>query len=221
LRELDILRRAKHANIVKLVEEYNTNEFAFLIFEYCKGGDLLELLRDESSNKLSESETCNIVYELTKAIAYIHSLSIVHRDVKLENVLIQKHLDSTRTIKLADFGLAVRVDENEKSLMDKCGTPSYVAPEILAGTGYGLQVDIWSLGVCFYMLMCGYAPFIGESDEQIFEAVKCGELKFADLDWAHVSAEARHLVQRMLDRNPQSRITAPDILKHDWFAKFS
>jgi serine/threonine protein kinase len=196
-------------------------EFAFLVFEYCKGGDLLELLHSESSGKLSESDACSVTYELTKAVAYIHSLCIVHRDIKLENVLIQKHLDASRTIKLADFGLAVRLDENKKKLTDKCGTPIYVAPEILSGDGYGLEVDVWSLGVVFYILLCGYAPFQSDNDEQTLEIVKNGELRFVDLDWSLVSVQVRHLIQQMLDRNLHSRISASDILKHDWFSKFS
>lgn len=154
--ELEILRKAKHPNIVKLVEEYKTDEYVYLIMEFLKAGDLLEDLSEKKT--YSEREASKMVADLASAIAYLHSQSIVHRDLKLENILIQNFNDGTITLKLGDFGLAEKLDEK---LNLKCGSPVYVAPEILFGKPYGFEVDVWSLGIITYILLCGYAPFQG------------------------------------------------------------
>lgn len=154
--ELDILRKCKHPNIVKLIEEYKTKEHVYLIMEFLKAGDLLEELT--AKKKFEEREVALMLSNLTSAIAYLHSEQIVHRDVKLENILIHRANDSSQVLKLADFGLAIRLDGK---LNQKCGSPIYVAPEILNGKPYGYEVDVWSLGVITYILLCGFAPYQG------------------------------------------------------------
>jgi len=156
--ELEILRRIKHPNIVKLIEEYKTEDYVYLIMEFLKAGDLLDDVT--AKKKYTEKEAAHMVYNLTSAVAYLHAHEIVHRDVKLENVLVQRMADGMRTLKLADFGLATKLEQG-KLLNQKCGSPVYVAPEILLGKSYGFEVDVWSLGVIMYILLCGYAPFQG------------------------------------------------------------
>ncbi len=156
--ELEILRRVKHPNIVKLIEEYKTKDHVYLIMEFLKAGDLLDDLT--ARKKYTEKEAALMLHNLTSAVAYLHAHELVHRDIKLENILIQKSVDGSRTLKLADFGLAIRLERDQK-LNQKCGSPVYVAPEILLGKSYGYEVDIWSLGVIMYILLGGYAPFQG------------------------------------------------------------
>ena len=155
--ELEILRKVKHPNIVKLIEEYKTDEYVYLIMEFLKAGDLLEDLTVKK--KYEEKEAAQMIINLTSAVAHLHSESIVHRDVKLENILIQNLQDGIQVLKLGDFGLATKL--NEGKLNQKCGSPIYVAPEILLGEAYGFEVDVWSLGIITYILLCGFAPFQG------------------------------------------------------------
>ncbi|XP_029412591.1 serine/threonine-protein kinase DCLK2 isoform X18 [Nannospalax galili] len=152
--EVSILRRVKHPNIIMLVEEMETATELFLVMELVKGGDLFDAIT--SSTKYTERDGSAMVYNLANALRYLHSLSIVHRDIKPENLLVCEYPDGTKSLKLGDFGLATVV---EGPLFTVCGTPTYVAPEIIAETGYGLKVDIWAAGVITYILLCGFPPF--------------------------------------------------------------
>lgn len=152
--EVSILRRVKHPNIIMLVEEMETATELFLVMELVKGGDLFDAIT--SSTKYTERDGSAMVYNLANALRYLHGLSIVHRDIKPENLLVCEYPDGTKSLKLGDFGLATVV---EGPLYTVCGTPTYVAPEIIAETGYGLKVDIWAAGVITYILLCGFPPF--------------------------------------------------------------
>uniref|UniRef100_A0A4W5JSX3 Protein kinase domain-containing protein n=1 Tax=Hucho hucho TaxID=62062 RepID=A0A4W5JSX3_9TELE len=150
-----ILRRVKHPNIVLLIEEMDTYSELYLVMELVKGGDLFDAIT--STNRYTERDASGMLYNLANAIKYLHSLNIVHRDVKPENLLVYEHADGSKSLKLGDFGLATVVDG---PLYTVCGTPTYVAPEIIAETGYGLKVDIWAVGVIAYILLCGFPPFL-------------------------------------------------------------
>ena len=212
--ELEILRKAKHPNIIKLVEEYKTDSFVYLIMEFLKAGDLLDDLSVKKT--YNEKDASNMVADLASAISYLHSKSIVHRDLKLENILIQNLNDGSKTLKLGDFGLAEKIDDK---LNRKCGSPIYVAPEILLGKPYGFEVDVWSLGIITYILLCGYAPYQGDDDDKTFELIKSNELLFQKPYWDDVSEGAIDLIKKMLDRDQKTRITAEEILKHKWIVE--
>ncbi|XP_070613905.1 serine/threonine-protein kinase DCLK2 isoform X3 [Erythrolamprus reginae] len=152
--EVSILRRVKHPNIIMLIEEMDTVTELYLVMELVKGGDLFDAIT--SSTKYTERDGSAMVYNLASALKYLHGLSIVHRDIKPENLLVCEYPDGTKSLKLGDFGLATVV---EGPLYTVCGTPTYVAPEIIAETGYGLKVDIWAAGVITYILLCGFPPF--------------------------------------------------------------
>jgi len=209
--ELKILRKAKHPNIIKLVEEYRSKTHLYLIMELLKYGDLLDAITN--SVKYTEKDASGMVYNLASAINYLHSNSIVHRDIKLENILIQKHSNGLKSLKLGDFGLAIELKE---SLNQICGSPYYVAPEVLYGRDYGLEVDVWSLGVVTYILLCGFAPFRGDTEDDTYKQIKHGTLEFPSPYWDNITVNAKDLISRMLDRDQKSRIKASEILTHQW-----
>ncbi|KAM4714163.1 serine/threonine-protein kinase DCLK2-like isoform 2-T3 [Anableps anableps] len=152
--EVAVLRRVRHPSIIQLIEVDETPTQLFLVMELVKGGDLFDAIT--SSTKYSERDASAMVFNLAGAIKYLHRMNIVHRDIKPENLLVCEYPDGTKSLKLGDFGLATVV---EGPLYTVCGTPTYVAPEIIAETGYGLKVDIWAAGVIAYILLCGFPPF--------------------------------------------------------------
>uniref|UniRef100_A0A8C9VC47 non-specific serine/threonine protein kinase n=1 Tax=Scleropages formosus TaxID=113540 RepID=A0A8C9VC47_SCLFO len=211
--EVSILRRVKHPNIVLLIEEMDTYSELYLVMELVKGGDLFDAIT--STNKYTERDASGMLYNLASAIKYLHSLNIVHCDIKPENLLVYEHQDGSKSLKLGDFGLATVVDG---PLYTVCGTPTYVAPEIIAETGYGLKVDIWAAGVITYILLCGFPPFRGTSDDQeaLFDQILMGQLDFPSPYWDSVSDSAKELITCMLQVEVDQRYTAPQVLDHPW-----
>lgn len=135
---------------------------------------------------------------------YCHDFDIVHRDLKPENLLLTSK-DDDASIKLADFGFAKKIDVDSYGLTTACGTPGYVAPEILEGHAYGKAVDIWSVGVITYILLCGYPPFHDENHNALFKKIKRGKFQFDSPYWDHVSDDAKDLITKMLVTNPNDR----------------
>ncbi|XP_051253164.1 serine/threonine-protein kinase DCLK1b [Dicentrarchus labrax] len=211
--EVSILRRVKHPNIVLLIEEMDTHSELYLVMELVKGGDLFDAIT--SSNKYTERDASCMLFNLASAIKYLHSLNIVHRDIKPENLLVYEHHDGSKSLKLGDFGLATVVNG---PLYTVCGTPTYVAPEIVAETGYGLKVDIWAAGVITYILLCGFPPFrgSGEDQEALFEQILRGLLDFPASYWDNVSDTAKALITGMLQVEVDQRYTAVQVLDHPW-----
>ncbi|XP_059400452.1 serine/threonine-protein kinase DCLK1-like isoform X5 [Carassius carassius] len=211
--EVAILRRVKHPNIVLLIEEMDTYSELYLVMELVKGGDLFDAIT--SANRYTERDASSMLYNLANAIKYLHSLNIVHRDIKPENLLVYEHQDGSKSLKLGDFGLATVVDG---PLYTVCGTPTYVAPEIIAETGYGLKVDIWAAGVITYILLCGFPPFRGSTDDQetLFDQILLGQLEFPLPYWDNVSDSAKKLIVSMLQVEVDQRYTALQVLEHPW-----
>ncbi|XP_074128619.1 serine/threonine-protein kinase DCLK2 isoform X1 [Sminthopsis crassicaudata] len=211
--EVSILRRVKHPNIIMLIEEMDTATELFLVMELVKGGDLFDAIT--SSTKYTERDGSAMVYNLASALKYLHGLNIVHRDIKPENLLVCEYPDGTKSLKLGDFGLATVV---EGPLYTVCGTPTYVAPEIIAETGYGLKVDIWAAGVITYILLCGFPPFRSENNlqEDLFDQILAGKLEFPAPYWDNITDSAKELISQMLQVNVEARCTAGQILSHPW-----
>ncbi|XP_073899643.1 serine/threonine-protein kinase DCLK1 isoform X1 [Castor canadensis] len=211
--EVSILRRVKHPNIVLLIEEMDVPTELYLVMELVKGGDLFDAIT--STNKYTERDASGMLYNLASAIKYLHSLNIVHRDIKPENLLVYEHQDGSKSLKLGDFGLATIVDG---PLYTVCGTPTYVAPEIIAETGYGLKVDIWAAGVITYILLCGFPPFRGSGDDQevLFDQILMGQVDFPSPYWDNVSDSAKELITMMLLVNVDQRFSAMQVLEHPW-----
>ncbi|XP_048365116.1 serine/threonine-protein kinase DCLK2 isoform X2 [Sphaerodactylus townsendi] len=211
--EVSILRRVKHPNIIMLIEEMDTATELYLVMELVKGGDLFDAIT--SSTKYTERDGSAMVYNLASALKYLHGLNIVHRDIKPENLLVCEYSDGTKSLKLGDFGLATVV---EGPLYTVCGTPTYVAPEIIAETGYGLKVDIWAAGVITYILLCGFPPFRSENNvqEDLFDQILVGKLEFPSPYWDNITDSAKELISLMLQVNVEARYTAAQILNHPW-----
>ncbi|XP_064417708.1 serine/threonine-protein kinase DCLK2 isoform X3 [Latimeria chalumnae] len=213
--EVAILRRVKHPNIIMLIEEVDTSSELYLVMELVKGGDLFDAIT--SSTKYTERDASAMVYNLASALKYLHSLNIVHRDIKPENLLVCEYSDGTKSLKLGDFGLATIV---EGPLYTVCGTPTYVAPEIIAENGYGLKVDIWAAGVITYILLCGFPPFRSENNvqEDLFDQILVGHLEFPSPYWDNITDSAKELIGQMLQVNTEARYTAEQVLAHPWVA---
>uniref|UniRef100_L7N3N9 Serine/threonine-protein kinase DCLK2 n=1 Tax=Xenopus tropicalis TaxID=8364 RepID=L7N3N9_XENTR len=211
--EVSILRQVKHPNIIMLIEEMDTTAELYLVMELVKGGDLFDAIT--SSTKYTERDASAMVYNLASAMKYLHGLHIVHRDIKPENLLVCEYPDKTKSLKLGDFGLATVVDG---PLYTVCGTPTYVAPEIIAETGYGLKVDIWAAGVITYILLCGFPPFRSENNlqEDLFDQILIGKLEFPSPYWDNITDSAKELISCMLQVNVEERYTAEQILSHPW-----
>ncbi|NWW88823.1 DCLK3 kinase, partial [Rhynochetos jubatus] len=211
--EILIIRSLSHPNIVSLIEVYETEAEIYLILEYVPGGDLFDAIIE--SVKFTEHDAAVMITDLCEALVYIHSKNIVHRDLKPENLLVQHNSDKSTTLKLADFGLAKQVT---KPIFTVCGTPTYVAPEILAEKGYGLEVDMWAAGVILYILLCGFPPFRSQErdQEELFQIIQLGHYEFLSPYWDNISAAAKDLITRLLIVDPQKRYTAQQVLQHPW-----
>lgn len=167
-----------------------------------EGGELFDRIVDKSY--YTEREARDLVLLLLEAIKYCHSYGIVHRDLKPENVLLSSK-DDNASIKLADFGFAKKLDLDSENLTTACGTPGYVAPEILKGSSYGKTVDIWSIGVITFILLCGYPPFHHDNHNALFRLIKAGKFEFSSPYWDHISDEAKDLINQMLVVDPAKR----------------
>ncbi|KAJ3720435.1 hypothetical protein C8R42DRAFT_670720 [Lentinula raphanica] len=206
-REIHHHRQLHHPHITQMYEVIATESSIWIVTELCSGGELFDYLTEKG--RLTEDETRFLFGQLCLAVAYLHEKGIVHRDLKLENVL----LDERCRVKLGDFGFTREFERGV--LMDTyCGTTGYASPEMLQGKKYlGAEVDIWSLGVILYVLLTGMLPF-DDDDEQIMrDKVILGE--FEDPEW--LSEDARDLIQNILQKEPSQRLTIPQILEHPWF----
>ncbi|XP_053305311.1 serine/threonine-protein kinase 33 [Spea bombifrons] len=220
-REVSILKIVNHEHIIHLEEVFETPKRMYLVMEFCESGELREILLRKK--RFSEAETRHVIHSLASAIAYLHKKDIVHRDLKLENILVKssEKADTEETqlnIKVTDFGLAVQKGGvgSENMLQSTCGTPIYMAPEVINAHDYTQQCDIWSTGVIMYMLLCGDPPFMAASEDKLFESIRKGELKFCDEVWQTVSEAAKDVLQRLLKVDPAQRITANELLDNPW-----
>uniref|UniRef100_A0AAV1U1P8 Protein kinase domain-containing protein n=1 Tax=Peronospora matthiolae TaxID=2874970 RepID=A0AAV1U1P8_9STRA len=211
--EVAILKQMNHPNIMILHDFFVEDTFYYLVTEFMEGGELFDRIVEKSY--YNEREARDLVKLLLEAIKYCHDANIVHRDLKPENLLLTSK-DDDASIKLADFGFAKRVELNSEGLVTACGTPGYVAPEILEGKSYGKTVDIWSIGVITYILLCGYPPFHDDNHNALFKKIKSGKFEFDAPYWDHVSDDAKDLISEMLVVNPEKRATVDQLLAHRW-----
>jgi len=209
--EVNILTRVNHPNIVCLKDMYETSEKMFLVMELVTGGELFDKIVEKGS--YSEKDASVIVRKILSAVEYLHMNGIAHRDLKPENLLLRS--ESETEVMLSDFGLSKIIGE-DTMMQTACGTPYYVAPEVLSATGYGQEVDLWSVGVITYLLLCGFPPFYGESLPDVFEQIMKAEYDFPEPYWNDISKEAKDFINRMLVVDPIKRLNAAQALKHPW-----
>ncbi|OAY53606.1 CBL-interacting serine/threonine-protein kinase 5 [Manihot esculenta] len=210
-REISVMRLVRHPNIVELKEVLATKSKIFFVMEYVRGG---ELFAKVAKGKLKEDVARKYFQQLTSAVDFCHSRGVCHRDLKPENLL----LDENGDLKISDFGLSalpehLRIDG---LLHTQCGTPAYVAPEVLRKKGYdGSRADIWSCGVILYVLLAGFLPFRDENVMKMYRQIFKAE--FECPPW--ISTEAKRLISRLLVSDPERRITIPAITRVPWFRK--
>ena len=205
--EISILKSVKHKHIVQLYDVLQTPRHIFIIMEYCEGKDLLDYILTKS--KLSEEESLKYFHQLINALFYLHSQNIAHRDIKIDNML----LDRNRDLKLVDFGLSTKYPDD--NLLDQpCGTVVYAAPEVLQGREYhGMLADVWSSGIVLYGMLSGYLPF-GEQDDEINRInIISGKIRYPN----YFSDCVKDLLMHMLDLDPMTRYTLQEVRSHPWF----
>ena len=205
--EIEMLSRLRHPFISQILDSFETDTHIFIVMEYICG-DLLGFIRKRG--KLSETVSKIIFKQLIEGLKYIHHKKIVHRDIKLDNILI----DLTNTIKICDFGVSRNIT-GEEIMHEHCGTPAYIAPEIFENQGYsGFQCDIWSAGVTLYYILGGIQPFRASSIKDLEKKVLLGEFEPID----EISDEANDLIKLMLRTDPDKRINEDKILNHPWLS---
>ncbi|XP_056627925.1 phosphorylase b kinase gamma catalytic chain, liver/testis isoform [Triplophysa dalaica] len=220
LKEIHVLNLVNgHPSIITLIDSYETTTFIFLVFDLMRRGELFDYLTEKVT--LSEKETRSMMRALLEAVQYLHSLNIVHRDLKPENVL----LDDEGHIKLSDFGFSVQLQPNEK-LRELCGTPGYLAPEILKCSmdetheGYGKEVDLWACGVILFTLLAGSPPFWHRKQLLMLRMIMEGRYQFSSPEWDDRSDTVKDLISRLLVVEPTFRLTAEQALAHPFFLQY-
>mmetsp|Transcript_10955 Transcript_10955/g.17566 ORF Transcript_10955/g.17566 Transcript_10955/m.17566 type:complete len:426 (-) Transcript_10955:893-2170(-) len=220
-REISILRSVDHPHIIKFVDVFEDEKYIHLVTELCTGGELYDRVLEKAESEeghFQEDDAAILIRDILDAIRYIHDEKhIVHRDLKPENFLLKDKSDNA-PIKIIDFGLSRKDDAPFGIMTSRVGTPYYVAPEVLLNE-YTYKVDIWSIGVIAYILLCGFAPFAGESDFETLHLVASGPLEFPSPEWDEISEQAKDFVSYLLNRDEEKRPTADEAMHHPWIAK--
>lgn len=212
-REISILKICKHENIVALKDIYETIDKYYIVTEYVQGGSLFVWIKQRGF-RVSEEIAKDIIRQIALAVDYLHSLGIVHRDIKLENIL----LDTSAGIKpkIIDFGLSCILGPGQHS-QEAVGTLKYASPELISRIPYRETPDVWGIGVILYILLTGKIPFYGENDQEIANRILKKKIDLDNERWAGISKEAKDVVLRLLTRKANERIKICELVAHDWF----
>jgi len=217
--EIDILKIAKHPNIIKLYDVFENEKFIYIIMEYCAGGDLFSYI-EKRGFKLKEERAAEIIHKLCTTVYFLHQYGIVHRDLKPENILMTDDTDSA-DIRLVDFGLGKIIGPGE-TCTEPFGTFSYVAPEVLQEKPYNFKVDLFAIGIITYLLVAGFLPFDHEtSEKEIARQTVYEPTPFPSSIWKNISIEAKMFVDNLLDKDPEKRMNIQEVLQHKWLQKFN
>ena len=218
--EINILKSLSHPNIVKIYEFFDTMLNYYIVTEYCKKGELFEYI----NNVYSENQLAVLFYQVFSGLCYLHEKEILHRDMKLENIMISEIETDINTgeeyfwIKIIDFGTA-KIFERKKTEKEIIGSSYYIAPEFLKQK-YNEKCDTWSVGVILYMTLTGTPPFDGQTDEEIIHHIKIGKYNKSSKRFLEHSKEVRDLVTSLLEKDIDRRLSAKEALKHEWFKKY-
>lgn len=215
MNEVLIMKSVYHPCVIKMHDIIENPDSIFIILELMRGGDLLSRIIDKK--KLSEPISKLYFIQMCHAVKYLHDKNITHRDLKPDNILLET-MDDETLVKISDFGLSKLV-QNESVMRTLCGTPLYVAPEVLLTGGRGTytkKVDIWSLGVVLFTCLSGTLPFSDQYGTPVEDQIKKGKFSFQSAGWHNVSSSAKSLIRNMLNINPKTRYTIDDVLRNNW-----
>jgi len=216
-REIDIMKQVNHKNILKLHEIFEDATKVYIVMELVNGSELFDRIVEKGF--YSEKNAMNIISQILEAVSYLHSKGIAHRDLKPENLLCSGN-DDNEIVKIADFGLS-KVQSDEDLLSTSCGTPGYVAPEVLLCECYNESVDMWGIGIITYILLAGYPPFYDENNPQddtaLYEKVINVDYDLEDECWDDVGEHAKDFIRKLLLKDPRERMTAKQAMDHAWF----
>jgi serine/threonine protein kinase len=212
LREVAILDSLKHPNIIEIKEIFEDDEYFYLVMERMRGGDVFDkLIQIKNYN---EQDAKLLIHTLLKATEFFHHHNVAHRDLKPQNLLLKSNTNPWDIV-ISDFGFSCRVHQ-PMSLTTRCGTPSYVAPEVLKNAPYDQSVDMWSIGVITYVLLCGYPPFADQNQSDLFRRIRMSNWKFRGEEWDNISDDAKDFIRGLLVANPIQRLTATKALQCKW-----
>ncbi|KAH9503504.1 Serine/threonine-protein kinase H1 [Bulinus truncatus] len=213
--ELNVLRRVKHMYIIQLVEvfEFEASEKVYMVMELATGGELFDRIIAKGS--FTERDATRVLTMVLEGVKYLHGLGITHRDLKPENLLYY-HPGHDSKIMITDFGLSAMVKGPDNLMRTTCGTPEYIAPEILARKPYTSQVDLWAIGVITYILLSGTMPFDDENRTRLYRMIIKAKYSYAGEHWKDVSALAKDFIDKTLVLDPNERMTASQASKHPW-----
>ncbi|KAF1439205.1 KCC1G kinase, partial [Pygoscelis papua] len=209
--EIAVLKKIKHENIVTLEDIYESTTHFYLVMQLVSGGELFDRILERGV--YTEKDASVVIHQVLTAVKYLHENGIVHRDLKPENLLYLTPEENSK-IMITDFGLS-KMEQNG-IMSTACGTPGYVAPEVLAQKPYSKAVDCWSIGVITYILLCGYPPFYEETESKLFEKIKEGYYEFESPFWDDISESAKDFIRHLLEKNPNTRFTCEEALRHPW-----
>ncbi|KAM7388186.1 hypothetical protein PAMP_024380 [Pampus punctatissimus] len=211
--EIGVLLRLSHPNIIQLKEIFETDTDIALVLELVTGGELFDRIVERGY--YSERDAAHVIKQILEAVAYLHENGVVHRDLKPEN-LLYADLSLDAPLKIADFGLSKIIDD-QVTMKTVCGTPGYCAPEILRGNAYGPEVDMWSVGVILYILLCGFEPFFDpRGDQYMYSRILNCDYEFVSPWWDDVSLNAKDLVSKLIVLDPRKRLSVREALQHPW-----
>ncbi|XP_065188383.1 myosin light chain kinase A-like [Sycon ciliatum] len=211
--EVNVMLRLQHPNIIRLHEVFESDTKVYLVLDLVRGGELFDRIVD--CGFYSEQETVAVIRQVLTAVEYLHRNNVLHRDLKPENLLYADPNDDL-SLKVADFGLSRLITPARRSTLTICGTPGYVAPEVLLGKKYGPPVDMWAVGVITYILLCGFEPFYDEDQQEIYQKTIRAEYSFPSPYWDDVSVDARDFINQLLRYRSSKRLTATEALHHPW-----
>ncbi|KAI9013768.1 kinase-like domain-containing protein [Phycomyces nitens] len=211
--EMRVLKGLEHPNVIGFYDWFESREKFYLVFELATGGELFDRLFERG--KFTEKDATAVIRSVLNGLEFLHANKIVHRDMKPENLLF-KTPDPNAELVICDFGIAKMADETSSPLHTVCGSPGYVAPEVLMKKGYGTPIDMWAVGVITYTLLCGYQPFQAEDQMELVDEIIHARYEFHERYWRNISQEAKDFIKKLLTLDASKRPSAPEALKDKW-----
>ncbi|KAG9236010.1 calcium/calmodulin-dependent protein kinase [Amylocarpus encephaloides] len=216
--ELEMLQRMKHPHIVRFVDWFESRDKYYIVTQLATGGELFDRICEQG--RFTEKDASQTIRQVIEAVDYLHDNNVVHRDLKPENLLYLMN-DSNSDLVLADFGIAKMLDSKDEVLTTMAGSFGYAAPEVMLKRGHGKPVDMWSLGVITYTLLCGYSPFRSENLQDLIDECSSGKIVFHERYWKDVSGDAKDFIGRLLQTDAEARSSSKQALKHPWLSGVS